>query len=132
MGVYTDAMVIHVPFPVTIPKLVLSITYREKVGAYKGPVRILIFLPGDPDDKPSVDQETPFAQLREAATVPPDDPDYPKVDPSFHLSFQINLSPLVLNKRGHIRVRARVGGDIVKLGVLPILDRERAGLPPLA
>lgn len=120
MGVYQGIMYVAAPFPATIARLSMAISYRELVGKCSGTVRVNVFLPGDADDAPTIDQEIPFAEMRDNFKMPPRDPDFPLDKAGLSMNFLVQFSPLTLKKRGFIRVRMKVGNETVRVGSLKV------------
>src|SRR5262245_37914257 len=67
IGVHTAVLNVHVPFPYVVPKFVFIIHYAEQPDAFSDDLVLRIFLPGDPDDAPSIEVSVP-KELREQKT----------------------------------------------------------------
>ena len=52
VGYYFDLMLVNSEFPVTIPRFCVAVSYSQQRGKLIFPIKFVIFLPGDPDDKP--------------------------------------------------------------------------------
>ena len=121
IGVYHAVMLIPGEFPFTVPKFTMAVRYVERIGACSEEVRLRVFMPGDAEDRPTVDGKIEIEEQREIAIramkkIPNKDepPEY------IHIGSNIVLAPLVLQKPGLIRVRAFCGDETVKLGALRI------------
>jgi len=118
IGVYAGAMYVTTPYPVTLPKLALRISYNEMPGESTTPVQIRIYLPGNPDDEPFQTIDLP-----EIFRNPPPQPfprpvGEPDTDRLAGMVFHIELTNIQLIKDGAIRVRAYRGEEKIKLGSL--------------
>jgi hypothetical protein len=105
-------------WPVTISKLSLVITYHENIETFISVSEIRVYLPGEPEDKPSFRIQPPLKEALEAISPPrpfDDDADLMK-------GFVTNtiISPFVMQQEGRIRVIAYIGDDTFKLGSLYI------------
>jgi len=119
VGIYHSVMYVPSPFPAVLPKFGMAISYIEKVGACSGPAKINIFFPGDAEDVPTLSFDVPIEKAR-SGPLPPLDPDFPRDEPIWRAYMPLLLSPFVLKQRGIIKVRALVGGDVIKLGALRV------------
>jgi hypothetical protein len=123
MGVYTQSMFVGATFPAAVPKFFAFVSYVDSLSEPHGDVTIQLFLPGDPDDKPSATAELPILKMVEAS---------PKKTPAGNdatkLSVQIELQmiPLVIKQEGIIRVIAIFDGGSIELGKLEIASRPPA------
>ncbi|WP_134188295.1 MULTISPECIES: hypothetical protein [unclassified Methylosinus] len=120
IGCYSGVMLVSGHFPIIIPKFGLSITCisaMEKLRQFE----IKVFLPLDPDDKPSI---------AENIALPPDgvdafEPFVPDSDPDvLRLAFVTRnfiLSPLEIRAEGNIKVRIVHNERLVKAGALRVL-----------
>jgi hypothetical protein len=117
MGSYMDNMLVTQPFPVTIQKLSLFITYIEKLDAKREKVAIKIFLPGDPEDKPTGVSEIPMDEI--LANTPKTTVSG-KEGKKIVVRFALVLSPLVIKEAGEIVVSAHHDDDSFELGKLDV------------
>lgn len=132
VGVYPTVMFVHGEFPFTLPKFGISISYHEAAHiAGQEPVMLKVFLPGDPDDKPSVDAPLPAAKSDNAA-----DPYPPDIPPTRYVrnALQVMFTPLTINKEGRIKVLAMRADEEIRLGLLPVLKapKNQPGAPPIS
>jgi hypothetical protein len=105
----------------------MAITYREPEEMKPEKVGLHIYLPGDPDDKPSIQGELVPEQMvknfveGKAPVLGPalgdESSDLVKVRAAHST---LILSPLVIDRPGTIRVRGRRGDETVVLGALSI------------
>jgi len=122
IGVYTgNVMLVNAEFPVTIPKFGISITFAQKRELFIPNIGIRIFLPGDTDEKASIEADA--SQL----TMPPIDADFPMI----MIGAQMILSPFVISQPGEIKVRVLREGLLHRLGSLGVRSSlAGAATPP--
>jgi hypothetical protein len=108
-------------FPATIPRLCVAVTYSQKRGKVVLPVKFVIFLPEDPEDKPSIQFGTPdevseaaLADMEATAVALGESPQLAT------FSAQIGITGLSFAEPGAIKVRAVRGNELVRLGTLRI------------
>ena len=121
VGVYGADLITSAPFPATLPKLGLRITYLEKPGESTEPVEIRIYLPGNADGEPAHRLPLP-ADFRSMASAP-----HPSLSDPFLIAAVLHaeISPLLLQQEGEIKVRIHRGdrGEI-RLGALRVHTRQ--------
>jgi hypothetical protein len=54
VGVYSGTMFVHGEFPVTLPKFAFGISLMQRREILEPNIQVQIFLPGDPEDSPSI------------------------------------------------------------------------------
>jgi Family of unknown function (DUF6941) len=128
LGVYQGAMYIHGDFPATLPKFGILLRYHERIGIDASKLIFKVFMPGDPDEAPSVAGEVPIEELRKQVASTSDQEGE---EPRFHI-VQANfvLSPLLIKQPGVIKVRATADSQIIRMGVLRIHKGTVANQPP--
>ncbi len=129
IGVYAGVMFITTPYPATIPKLSLRVSYCEMPEESNAPVQIRIYLPGDADDKPhqTIDLPEGFRNLpAQPFPLPEGEPD---VDRLKGMTFHIDLMNIQLTQNGAIRVRAYRGDERIKLGSLFVQSVYQPTIP---
>jgi hypothetical protein len=123
IGVYQGVMYIHGDFPFIVPKFGILIRYMEQVADFSHSTTFKVFLPGDPDDVPTLVGQVPLDEMRKAHVLQRE-----LIDSSeskyFGLFANFIFAPLQLKEPGLIRVRAVCGDDVYKIGSLRI---EKAG-----
>src|SRR5437764_8652141 len=73
IGIYKGFMGIHGIFPITLPKFCFAVSFWLSKKTELGTVRLWIFMPGDSDDKPSIEGEfDPTSAPRVAVPESPD------------------------------------------------------------
>jgi hypothetical protein len=132
IGVYGGTMLVHLPFPIILPTFGFSITFNQRRELLMPTVGLQIFLPGDPNNAPSIQAEMGEASqgtlaTQTAAEVQALHPDTRNVEDESFISIITNLrfAPLAINQPGQIRVRALRGEQTIRLGAL------RVSPPPL-
>lgn len=123
-------MLVPGPFPFTLQKLALSVTYSQKFGEVVHP-NFWIFFPGDAEDKPSLVIEVP----QEASEKAFEDSKELAKKLGSHTGvavgqFYFALTGTVIQRPGLIRVRAVRDDQLVRLGTLEILLPEGYGEYP--
>jgi len=113
VGIYSSDLVVHGPFPYTMPKFAFWINYFETPGAMTGDGKFFISLPGD--EKPSIESDIPLERLRSERNKPGAEPE---TDSVHRLLVPIVLAPLILKEPGWILVRLHVRDIVVRLGAL--------------
>ena len=116
IGVYSSNMILYAEPPVVLPKLCIAVDYFERPNESQESVEIQIFLPGaDTDtDPPLIDISI---ERDKFLSIPiPTDPEAD--DPQIGVSMNFSLSQIELASPGRIKVRAKRGGDIIRLGSL--------------
>jgi hypothetical protein len=124
VGVYAAPMLAPA-FPFVLPKLALNISYFQ-ITSNIMPFQFLVFLPGDPDDKPTVtvgvDEKsfnTVMHQAADVATQAGIAMNYAAV----HVQFSLN--GMNITQSGVILVRATRGDKQIRLGSLLILPQPQ-------
>jgi hypothetical protein len=135
VGSYGGHMFIHAAFPVTLPKFGFAIFLLQRETNFIPHVTLHVFLPGDPDDTPSI-----VAQMGEAAegavmasvaeVKGKVHPANKRPDDSPHIVMQSNLvmASLVIKQPGQIRVRCVLGDNTFRLGAMTVSPSPSA--PP--
>jgi hypothetical protein len=131
VGTYQKDLILNVAFPAVLPQLCFGITYaspRELAREMAG-MEIRVYLPGDPEDTPTV-------KLQADPEVAPDlaAPDQPVPALSIlegpqqtRAAFFVRTIGPVLKTAGHIRVRALLkSGRVVYLGALVVKSNVQA------
>ena len=113
IGVYRDSLVFtEGAFPITIPKLALSVTFIEHPTAPVGDSEIVVLMPGLPPDPPAFSFKVPTLGV----TAIPDAGEHTRRTLNFH----IMLGPLTIKESGPIKVRLINKGKRHKAGTLTV------------
>ena len=117
IGSYDVLMQINSTFPCTLPKFAIAVTWIEPARSPARLVTLQVFLPGDADDKPSLEGELEFekGQAENPAKIDIESPDARLAGKAAFI-----VAPLVLKQEGEIRVRARRGKEIHKVDRLTV------------
>lgn len=128
IGVYSADMVVHVPFPVTLPKFAFGITFLQHKRIFDPNIGLRIFLPGDLPNEASIQGN--LSEKAEGSIGAGLDAQerlrHPSVrrDPEDEqvvvLHANAILGGLIIKEPGKIRVRAVRGEDMIRLGSLRI------------
>jgi hypothetical protein len=132
IGIYTGLMQIHVPFPVTLPRLCI---YAIGVHSWDEALREIravdfkIWFPGNSGEEPSINVPVyRHDQGQPVPSLPPledafNDPD---IDRQMRIAVPMWIETAVIPSPGNIKVRAVIDSQVVKLGAL----RVAAAPPP--
>jgi hypothetical protein len=125
VGVYGLEMTVFGTLPTRLAKLALSVAYVERIGESEEPLELLVYVPGDADDAPTLRAPVPEDKLTQFrhVKVPP----YVGETPWTMLTFQVAFSPIELKQEGALRVRMIRGDEEIELGALRI--RAQPPLP---
>jgi hypothetical protein len=122
VGAYGARLFVHGSFPVTLPKFAMSIAYYQKTDSVNLPLRIVVFVPGDPSDKPSIEFEQ---SAEDASGAIQEAQESRKKIPGAEGGIMVThanlvFAPFVINEAGVIRVRAVRGDELIRLGSLGV------------
>lgn len=130
IGVYNGHMYVNQDFPITLPKIGIQITVSQRKELFTPNMTLQIFLPGDPDQKPSI--ESSFEEKSDGDVAAQVEASSPPTDESARefIAMHANFiaAPLKLVQPGAIKIRAVIGGRVLKVGALRIL-RAPPGAP---
>jgi hypothetical protein len=124
MGVYRSIM--YVPaFPFQLPKLAIAITYLElKTEKQAETVELLVYLPGDPDDKPSVRAPVSF-DAEKVISLPSENP---TAERQVSMQTILEMTPFLVVAPGSIKVRIKRDDEVIKIGRLQIRLKDEKGV----
>ncbi len=121
IGCYNQAMLVpSASFPIILPKLAFSVSVVSPKMERLKKLELLIYLPGDHDDTPTIRHAPPLSEEGVDATrwEPSKDPDLVRVT---SLTQNLILSPVEIKSEGNIKVRINFNGTIIKAGTLPVI-----------
>ncbi len=132
IGAYTGTMIVHVPFPASLSIFAMGIVLLQRKSVFVPKIGLRIFLPGDPDDAPSIQAEAnetaegaiAAATAAEAETLHPDTHEL-EADRYVISHSYLKFAQLVIKQPGVVKVRGLIGDDMIRLGAL------RVSPPPL-
>jgi hypothetical protein len=128
MGVFHTDMGIQVPLPTALPKFCMAIHYIERVELEPKRLELMLFLPGDDEETPSIRSIIPHEEHLTARKLAVENGN--KV---ISMVAPVILAPFAINVFGEIRVRMKRGDDeIVRLGALRIVPQPAANTSPQA
>lgn len=122
VGVYSDRMLVDSDFPVIIPTLGFYIQLLEELDNAEGAVQIKILVPGQQGDEVIVDVSLPS----DRAEIVNRDPQRDREAKFLTSIVAFRASPLLLQKKGRIKVRAYKGDQEIRLGTLLVTKSETA------
>jgi hypothetical protein len=121
IGCYDGIMFCHGPFPFTLQKLCVVLTYEEKLGAPTAPVAFEIWAPTDNAREPLAAGSLQADEFRNAPAKPVGE-DLGLPPPEFlYVVAHFILSPLVLKTPGIIRAMITRGAVTFEAGRLRVL-----------
>jgi hypothetical protein len=131
VGSYGGRMYVNAPFPATLPKFAISVVFNQLREKFIPNLGLWVFLPGDPEDLPSLQGE--FSEVSEGAALKaveknPLPPEYP----AKYIGLTANLitQGVVLKEAGSITVRVLRGDELHRAGRLAILQGRILTPPP--
>jgi hypothetical protein len=133
IGVYPAAM--HIPsFPVVLPRLGIGITYAQRPSSFIAPVKFVVFLPSDPEDKPSITTEVPEQATKDALANREKVKSTSFEPQNMFATVRINLNfgMLPIAKAGLLKVRAVRGDTLFRLGTLVIETPQASAQNPIS
>ena len=109
VGVYASGhMLVRSQFPVVIPKFGIAIDFSQRPALFTTDLRVLIFLPGDPDDNASVEAEITGERPKTGDC------------PFIRMRANVVFAPLAIREPGIIKVRVLREGVLHRLGTLGV------------
>jgi hypothetical protein len=127
IGCYVGEMVLFQPPPLVLPKLGIVVSARLPFERTPD-IKLRVFMPGDADDKPSIEheiakeeqQEFDKTQILEEIKTK----DITDAEPHRLLVFPLTLTSPVIPQTGHIKVRLVYGSQIVRVGSLRVSYKQ--------
>lgn len=120
VGAYRSRMYVNGTFPFTLPKFAIDVYFSQRKDLFVPNLRILVLLPGDPDDKPSVQAE--LTEVSEGAATEKLSQDQLPDSHYIMLSAGMVLSPLIIKQTGTISVRVLRNDELHRCGSLSVLQ----------
>ena len=119
VGAYTGTMNIHAMFPVTLPKFAIAIFFNQKKEIFTANLGLRIFMPGDTQDKASIEgevEEIPSG-VAEQNVIENSAPDKNYTLMGTSMVF----APFIIKEPGLIKVRVLRDSKMHRLGVLRVV-----------
>jgi hypothetical protein len=112
IGTYSGTTIVHPVFPVMLPMFAMSITPFQRKRIFVPKVELRIFLPGDPDDTPSIQAEASTAGAAAAASAVTDalHPEARALEDEGYMGMnhQLRFAQLPIKEPGILNVRAAI------------------------
>jgi hypothetical protein len=133
IGVYSDTMLVHGEFPLTLPKFGFGISLLQRREIFEANVEVQIFLPGDGEESPSIAlQGSEAVEGAVAAQTAAQVEGLPKGDERI-IAMHLNViaAPLIFKEPGIMKVRGALRrGDVIRLGSIRIVSQPQAPTAP--
>jgi hypothetical protein len=127
IGVYNRTMIVHVPFPIILPIFGMGVTIFQKKTVFVPKVGLRIFLPGDPDDAPSIQGEAGESKegvIAAAAAAETDalHPDARGLEEDRYLIMtnELRFTQFPIRQPGVVKVWVAIGNDMMQIGGLRV------------
>ena len=134
IGTYQSQMFVQGSFPVTLPKFAFGISLLQRREHFVADARILIFLPGDSDEAPSIQSEV--KETMEGATLGQANliSDFLTEEQKSYIAFHANFVcvPLTINQPGSIKVRVVHKDRLIRLGSLAVVQSPQFKSSPVS
>lgn len=113
IGSYGGDMLVKGDFPVVLPKFAASILFVQRQDVFSKALEVKVFLPGDAEDRPSIASNIADVDM---PTIPSE------ADGDF-ITVRANMimSPLAIDRPGHIKVRVTRDGVDYAAGSLQVI-----------
>jgi hypothetical protein len=128
VGIYTGQFVLYTDtLPTMIPKLAMSITYRQRHDRMVLPVQFQIFFPWEPETPMVVDPPSELARstIQGAEALSERSGEVAFVTTTFNFG----ISPFTIMSPGILKIRAVRGDDLVRLGGMEIVVQPTSSNP---
>jgi hypothetical protein len=136
IGVYGSVMVVHAPFPVTLPTLAFGINLSQRKDIFLPRAGLRIFLPGDAESAASIQAEigeisegVVAAQLSAMSESIHPDARVPIEESYPSLRAILKFTQIELKQPGRIKVRAIVGENIARIGSIAVSLAPQQAVP---
>ncbi|WP_439399190.1 DUF6941 family protein [Bradyrhizobium sp. PMVTL-01] len=127
IGVYnSNLMIVNGGFPATLSRLSFAISVFQKREIFKPQFKIRIFVPGDPDDVPSIEAEVgegvadsmagEIDKTADALGLPKGE----GLRNYVHVFTVMQFDNFQIKSTGFIKVQAEIGGKRYRLGALAV------------
>jgi hypothetical protein len=114
VGAYpAGVLLVRSEFPITIPKFCFGMFFFQKKELFRSNVGLRIFLPGDTDEKPSIEAEL-------QAPAEPPSVGHPMDGQYTMIGSNVVLSPFAIERPGRIKVRVLREGILHRIGSIRV------------
>jgi hypothetical protein len=113
IGAYSGTL-FSAQFPAVLPKFGIGVSFSQRRKVFSPVVELRVFMPGDPDDKPSIVGGMP--QTIEISKLPPIEP----MSEYVVMYANIIFAPFTINEAGLMKVRVLREDRLYRLGTLRI------------
>jgi hypothetical protein len=132
MGCYPGTIFLHEPFPFTFQKFCFYITLVQRREVFDPNIEIMVYLPGDAEDAPSLrfkgSETSPGAVAEQTAKEIEGLPLSDQRVLAAHIA--LVATPLVIKEAGILSVRAVRQGELIRLGGRRIVLAPNVQQPP--
>jgi hypothetical protein len=120
VGVYSGVMLLHEPsFPIVLPKLTMLVNYQQRQDKFINPERLVIFMPGDSEEAPSISADIKMNQ-EPISKLPVGE------NQIVGIRATLEFAPFEIRQYGQIKVRIERDKKYVRAGSLAILPQKTA------
>lgn len=126
IGVYAGQMSIHRELPWKMPKFCFAIHYVVPKGEPMRPYELQIYLPGDPDDSPSLRADIGVGEPTDLVQQAGESQE----DGVWQRNVLMTAESLEIKQEGWIKVRAVEDGRTTRLGALLVMKAPQHGDMP--
>jgi hypothetical protein len=123
IGAYPGVMIVHVPFPATLPTFAMGVTLLQRRRIFVPRLSLRIFLPGDADEAPSIQgemgevvEESVAAETSAQVNALHPDTQVSEEDSYVTMLANLKFAPLVIKQPGVLKIRAVIGDNMICLG----------------
>jgi hypothetical protein len=120
IGIYGPDLVVLGDLPTILPRFWISMFAYFPPDRSVRDVKMLVYLPGDPEDGPSIKLDLPWSLEPQLDKKPP----YADALASLYLRHQTGLTMVQLKEEGYIRVRLVHGKQRIRAGALRIRRQD--------
>jgi hypothetical protein len=128
IGSYIEKMFVQGTFPLALPKFGLGVTTIQRAHLFAPLTKILVFMPGDGDDQPSITADLPT----DASQLEIPKPNGEHAQPIVRSGTNLVFSPLPIKQPGLMKVRAVRNNELIRCGLLQIEAQAPPEVPPAA
>jgi hypothetical protein len=133
IGVYSGAMIVHVPFPVKLATFAMSTTILQRKEGFVPRIGLRVFLPGDAEDVASIQieaGETVDGAILAATSAMIDtlhpDTQIPNEERYVSMLANSKFVQLEIKQPGVIKVRGVIGDNMVRFGIMRVSPPPQA------